>query len=44
MGTFWKHFGLTLASIANGAAQVALWASQHPEVVQAVVSIAKNVD
>ena len=39
MKTFWKHVGGIFASIGKGAAVAALWASQHPEVLQAVGSI-----
>lgn len=39
---FWKGFGSALAKVATVAAQGALWASQHPEVVAAVSAIAVN--
>jgi len=37
---FWKHVGKAFASIAKGAATAALWASQHPEVIASVATIA----
>ena len=39
---FWKNVGKAFAGIASVAAKTALWASQHPEVVQAVVAIAQT--
>lgn len=37
----WDRVGSIFASIAKGAASIALWASEHPEVVGAVVKIAQ---
>jgi hypothetical protein len=37
---FWKNFGLVLAKIGKVAFAGALWASQHPEVVSQVASVA----
>lgn len=42
MSSFWKHVGLVFASIGKYSLKGALWASQHPEVVTAVLS-ATNV-
>lgn len=36
----WKKVGLWLASAARVAARGALWASNHPEVVQALGAVA----
>lgn len=38
--SFWDRFGSILAKIALGAAKGALWASEHPTVVQTVSNIA----
>ena len=38
----WDRLGKIFAGIAKGAAVVAVWASQHPEVIQAVVSVAQQ--
>lgn len=40
MKTFWKYVGKTLANVAKYAGQGALWASQHPEVIGTVATIA----
>ncbi len=40
MKTFWDGFGKVLANIAKYAGEGALWASQHPEVIETVASIA----
>lgn len=38
---FWKAIGKGLAVTAKGVAKGALWASQHPEVIQVIETIAK---
>lgn len=38
--SFWDRLGLGLAKVAKGAAAGALWASQHPEVINAVAAAA----
>lgn len=38
--TFWKSVGLGLAKAGVLAGKGALWASQHPEVISTVASIA----
>lgn len=35
----WKSIGKGFASVGKGAAQAAVWASQHPEVLAEVASI-----
>lgn len=40
MKAFWDKVGKGLATVAKFAAQGALWASQHPEVIETVASIA----
>lgn len=42
MANFWKSVGKTLATVATYAAKGALWASQHPEVIALVESIASK--
>lgn len=37
---FWDRIGKGLAVVAKGAAAGALWASQHPEVIASVATIA----
>ena len=37
---FWKNVGKALAGVAKAAAKGALWASQHPEVVESIATIA----
>lgn len=38
--SFWDHVGQALANIGKYAALGALWASQHPEVIETVASVA----
>lgn len=40
MASFWKAFGLGLAKVGTGALKVALWASQHPQVIDEAAKIA----
>jgi hypothetical protein len=40
MKTFWDGLGKVLANIAKYAGQSALWASQHPQVVETVATLA----
>jgi hypothetical protein len=40
MKTFWKNFGKVLGKVALYSAKGAVWASQHPEVVAIVGSVA----
>ena len=42
MEAFWKHVGLAFATVGKGAASVAVWASKHPQVIEAVVAASGN--
>jgi hypothetical protein len=42
MEAFWKHVGLIFAAVGKGAASAAVWASQHPQVIEAVVAASGN--
>jgi len=39
-GINWKNVGLGFAKVSVKAAQAALWASNHPEVLSAVATVA----
>lgn len=40
---FWGNFAKVFTHVGSGAVAVALWASQHPEVLQAAIQIGEQV-
>lgn len=40
MKTFWNAFGRALAKVAKYAGEGALWASQHPQVIADIATLA----
>lgn len=40
---FWGRFAQAFVKIGSGAVSVGLWASQHPEILQAAIQIGQSV-